>query len=259
MIKLFFYGVLFLLIPQVILGDSAAESASTFTVVVDPGHGGHDGGASGKVSKEKDVALKVALLLSEKLRNKGIKVIVTRSTDQFIPLYERIGLANKVKANLFISVHCNSMPKNKSNRASIRGTETFVSGFGRLDEQDIALRENASILLEKDYKKNYAGYDPRNPESYIILSLMKNAYRNQSIKLATLIQKEFTQSGRLDRTVQEKSLAVLARASMPAVLTEIGFLSNPSEEQYMRSQTGQNEIATDLLNAVLAYKKSVKL
>ena len=256
MIKLFLQAFLLLLIPQLILGESAEKMASTFTVVIDPGHGGHDGGAAGKTSKEKDIALKVALLLSERLRDKGVKVIVTRSTDKFIPLYERIGLANKVKAHLFISIHCNSMPKNKSGRASIRGTETFVSGFGRLDEQDIALRENASILLEKDYKKNYAGYDPRNPESYIILSLMKNAYRSQSIKLASIIQKEFTRSGRQDRTVQEKSLAVLARASMPAVLTEIGFLSNPAEEQYMRSQSGQDEIVTDLMNAVLAYKKS---
>lgn len=258
MIKSFYKIALLLLIPQFILGESAEKPAAVFTVVIDPGHGGHDTGASGRNSKEKDIALKISLRLRDKLKANGVKVVLTRSTDKFIPLYERIGLANKVKAHLFISVHCNSMPLNKRNRASIRGTETFVSGFGRLDEQDIALRENASILLEKDYKKNYQGYDPRDPESYIILSLMKNAYRSQSINLASMIQKEFRKSGRIDRKVQEKSLAVLARASMPAVLTEIGFLSSPADEEYMKSVSGQSEIVTDLMNAVLAYKKSVR-
>lgn len=258
MIKSIFQVFLLLLLPNFILGESSESLAPTFTVVVDAGHGGHDSGALGKYAKEKDIALKVALKLSSQLKAKGVKVVMTRTTDKFIPLYERIGLANKVKADLFISIHCNSMPLNKRNRASIRGTETFVSGFGRLDEQDIALRENASILLEKDYKKNYAGYDPRDPESYIILSLMKNAYRTQSISFSSLIQKEYRKSGRIDRGVHEKSLAVLARAAMPAVLTEIGFLSSPSEEEYMRSAEGQTEIVTDLSNAVIAYKKSVK-
>lgn len=258
MIKSALQIFLLLLLPQLILGESSANVAPIFTVVIDAGHGAHDSGALGKLSKEKDLALKVALKLSTKLKANGVKVVMTRTTDKFIPLYERIGLANKVKAHLFISIHCNSMPLNKRNRASIRGTETFVSGFGRLDEQDIALRENASILLEKDYKKNYAGYDPKDPESYIILSLMKNAFRTQSIQFASLIQKEFKRSGRIDRSVHEKSLAVLARAAMPAVLTEIGFISSPAEEQYMRSASGQNEIVTDLSNAVLAYKKSVK-
>jgi len=209
---------------------------------------------------------------------KDVKVIYTRTTDVFIPLYERVAIANQAKADLFISIHCNSMPikrvisgykKDSRGRkvpiyksvqsTSTRGTETFVSGFGRLDEQDVAMRENASILFEKDYKENYDGYDPKDPESIIMLSLMKNAFREQSIKLATFMQDEYTQTGRVDRGVKEQSLAVLARAGMPAVLTEIGFISNPTEEEYMNSAAGQNEIVNCLLKAIQSYKKQVEL
>lgn len=250
------------------------------TIVIDAGHGGPDGSTRGKYSKEKDVALKVALRLGEVLEQnlKDVKIVYTRTTDVLVPLYERIALANKVKADLFISIHCNSMPfrkvvsgyrKDSRGRripiyktvqsTSTHGTETFVSGFGRLGEQDAAIRENASILLEKDYKENYEGYDPKDPETIIMLSLMKNAYREQSIKLATIIQNEYTKSGRADRGVKEQSLAVLARAGMPAVLTEIGFISNAEEEDYMNSQEGQNEIANNLLKAIQTYKKQMEL
>ena len=146
-----------------------------------------------------------------------------------------------------------------SQNTGTSGTETFVSGFGRLDEQDIAIRENASILLEKDYKDNYEGYDPNDPESIIMFSFLKNAFREQSIKLATFMQDEYTKNGRPDRGVKEKSLAVLARAGMPAVLTEIGFISNPAEEAYMNSESGQTEIVNCLLRAIQSYKKQVEL
>ncbi|MEO8795104.1 MAG: N-acetylmuramoyl-L-alanine amidase, partial [Daejeonella sp.] len=121
------------------------------------------------------------------------------------------------------------------------------------------MRENSSILLEKDYKDNYDGYDPKDPASIILLSLMKNAYRDQSIKLATFIQDSYIQTGRVDRGVKEQSLAVLARAGMPAVLTEIGFISNPDEEEYINSDAGQNEIVIGLLKAIQTYKKQVEL
>ncbi|HEY1010093.1 MAG TPA: N-acetylmuramoyl-L-alanine amidase, partial [Daejeonella sp.] len=189
-----------------------------------------------------------------------------------------IGIANNIKADLFISIHCNSMPIKRvvvsyrkdsrgrripvyANRqsTSTRGTETFVSGFGRLDEQDVVIRENESILLEKDYKNNYEGYDPKDPESIIMLSLMKNAFRDQSIKLASYMQDEYVLSGRVDRGVKEQSLAVLAKAGMPAVLTEIGFVSNPEEEEYMNSESGQNEIVNNLLKAIQTYKKQAEL
>lgn len=250
------------------------------TIVVDAGHGGHDGATKGVYSREKDVALKVALRLGQAIEEnlKDVKVIYTRTTDVFVPLYERIGLANRNKADLFISIHCNSMPikrivsgyrKDSRGRkipiyksvqsTSTKGTETFVSGFGRLDEQDVVMRENESILLEKDYKDNYEGYDPKDPESIILLSLMKNAFRDQSIKLATFMQDEYILSGRVDRGVKEQSLAVLARAGMPAVLTEIGFVSNPEEEDYMNSELGQFEIVANLLKAIQTYKKQAEL
>lgn len=250
------------------------------TIVLDAGHGGTDGATKGLFSREKDIALQVALRLGKAIEEnmKDVKVVYTRTTDIFVPLYERIGLANRVKADLFISIHCNSMPikkvisgyrKDSRGRrvpiyktvqsTSTKGTETFVSGFGRLDEQDVVMRENESILLEKDYKDNYDGYDPKDPESIILLSLMKNAFREQSIKLASYIQEEYVQSGRIDRGVKEQSLAVLARAGMPAVLTEIGFVSNPEEEEYMNSELGQNEIVSNLLKAIQTYKKQAEL
>jgi len=254
------------------------------TIVIDAGHGGQDGATHGAISKEKDVALMTALRLGKAIEEqlKDIKVVYTRTTDVFVPLYERIGLANRVKADLFISIHCNSMPiykktvitgyhRNKKGKkvptystvttqsTSTSGVETFVSGFGRMDEQDIALRENASILLEKDYKDNYEGYDPKDPESIIMFSFLKNSFREQSIKLATFMQDEYAKTGRIDRGVKEKSLAVLARAGMPALLTEIGFISNPEEEAYMNSETGQQEIVDCLLKAIQTYKKQLEV
>lgn len=249
------------------------------TIVIDAGHGGHDGATRGVYSREKDIALQVALRLGKAIEEKltDVKVVYTRSTDVFVPLYERIGIANRIKADLFISIHCNSMPikkvisgyrKDSRGRripiyrtvqsTSTNGTETFVSGFGRLDEQDVVIRENGSILLEKDYKSNYEGYDPKDPESIIMLSLMKNLFRDQSIKLATFMQDEYSNSGRTDRGVKEQSLAVLARAGMPAILTEIGFVSNLEEEDYMNSDAGQNEIVSNLLKAIQTYKKQAE-
>ncbi len=274
-----------ILIPFISNGKSSLTTPYRIkTIVIDAGHGGQDGATHGAVSKEKDVALMTALRLGKAIEEqlKDVKVVYTRTTDVFVPLYERIGLANRVKADLFISIHCNSMPiykksvitgyhRNKkgkrvptystvtSQSTSTRGVETFVSGFGRMDEQDIALRENASILLEKDYKDNYEGYDPKDPESIIMFSFLKNSFREQSIKLATFMQDEYAKTGRIDRGVKEKSLAVLARAGMPAVLTEIGFISNPEEEAYMNSETGQQEIVDCLLKAIQTYKRQLEV
>ncbi len=235
------------------------------TIVIDAGHGGEDGSTHGSMSKEKDVALQVALKLGKEIeaRLPDIKVVYTRKTDVFVKLYDRIGIANREKADLFISIHCNSMPliNYKGRRIpdpTTRGTETFVAGFNRLGEQDVEIRENASILLEKDYKSNYGGFDPNDPESYIIFSLMKNAFRDQSIKLASLVQDEYVKEGRVDRGVKEKGLAVLQRAGMPAILTEIGFISNPEEERYINSDEGQQKIVDNLVNAIINYKKQLE-
>jgi N-acetylmuramoyl-L-alanine amidase len=261
-----------------------AQQYKIKTIVIDAGHGGKDGATHGLYSKEKDVALKTALNLGKLIETNmpDVKVIYTRTTDVFVPLYDRIGLANQSKADLFISIHCNDMPlyrntvttgyrKGKHGKkipiretvyrksTSTRGTETFVSGLSRMNEQDPVInRENASILMEENYKENYEGFDPNNPENYIILSLMKNNYREASLNFAKRVQDEYVKVGRIDRGVQEKSLAVLARAGMPAILTEIGFISNPEEEDYMNSEAGQAEITNGLLAAIDSYKKSVE-
>ncbi|GGC36443.1 hypothetical protein GCM10011386_30720 [Parapedobacter defluvii] len=244
------------------------------TIVLDPGHGGDKPGARGAISLEKDVVLQVVLKLGKAIEAEipGVKVLYTRTTDIDVELYKRIEFANAHKADLFISVHCNATPirrirqRNSKGKyyyvsrqdKTVRGTETFVSGFGRLGEQDAALRENADILLEENYQENYQGFDPNDPGSYIVFSLMKNQFRDKSIKLASLIQDEYVKSGRENRGVQEQSLAVLARAGMPAVLTEIGFLSNPNEETFMNSEKGQAEIINNLVQAIKAYKRQVE-
>lgn len=257
MIKNLVFIIGILLFPQLSNASTLkeAEDSAPYTVVVDAGHGGKDAGAKGASTYEKKVALAVALRLRDKLRDKGYRVVMTRSSDIFIPLYERIEKANDVKANLFISIHCNSMPLRTAGRAGVRGAETYVSGFGRLDEQDIAIRENASILLEKNYKKNYNGYDPKDPESIILLSLMKNTYRSRSIQIAELVQREYRRDGRVDKGVHEKSLAVLARAAMPAILTEIGYISSPSEERYLMSANGQEDVASAIATAVTNFRR----
>lgn len=262
-----------------------AQEYKIKTIVIDAGHGGKDGSTRGEYSTEKGVALKTALRLGKAIEEnmKDVKVVYTRTEDVFVPLYERIGLANQVKADLFISIHCNDMPvysqryisgykRNKkgkrvpiyatrhSKSTSTRGTETFVSGSGRINEQDDAIkRENAAMFLEENYKENYEGFNSDDPESAIILSLMKNTFRTQSLKFAKAIQDQYVAVGRVNRGVQEKSLAVLARAGMPAVLTEIGFISNPGEEEYMNSEAGQIEITNCLLKAIQAYKASVEI
>lgn len=258
--------------------DYLSTGSKVKTIIIDAGHGGQDGSTHGSFSKEKDVALTVALKLGKEIEAKmpGVRVVYTRTTDIFVKLYDRIGIANKEKADLFISIHCNSMPPVKQRyvikylkgkpvygyrsipNPVTRGTETFVAGFNRLDEQDVAIRENASILLEKDYKTNYGGFDPNDPESYIIFSLMKNAFRDQSIKLASLVQDEYLKEGRINRGVKEQGLAVLQRAGMPAILTEIGFISNPEEEKYINSEEGQEAIINNLLNAIINYKKQIE-
>ncbi|MCY1514380.1 N-acetylmuramoyl-L-alanine amidase AmiC [compost metagenome] len=279
--------MLLILISSMLIIDNQlfAQEYKIKTIVIDAGHGGKDSVTRGRYSSEKEVALRTALNLGKAIEEqmKDVKVIYTRTDDTFIPLYERIAIANDVKADIFISIHCNDMPvytqkyisgytKNKNGKrvaiyktrhvksTSTKGVETFVSGMGRVNEQDDAIkRENAAIFLEDNYKENYSGFNADDPESLIILSLMKNTYRTQSLKLAKLIQDEYVKVNRVNRGVQEKSLAVLARAGMPALLTEIGFISNPDEEDYMNSEAGQKEIIDCLIKAIQAYKNSIEI
>lgn len=229
------------------------------TIVIDAGHGGRKPGASGSFSTEKDISLKVALKLGSKLKQElpDIKVIYTRTKDVDVDLYRRAEIANEANADLFISVHCNSMPPGNKH---IKGVETLVAGSHRLKEQDAAIRENADIKLEKNYKKKYEGYDPNDPTSFILLSLLKNAFRDKSIKFAKLIQNSYVgRDERLSRGVKEQGVLVLQRCGMPAVLTEVGFISNKEEEKYINSEKGQDEIAESILAAIKTYKKNVEV
>lgn len=231
-------------------------------IVIDAGHGGKFTGAVGKYSREKDVTLKVALLLGKAIQAnmKDVKVIYTRTVDMNFmdenpkDLKYRIDVANKAKADLLISVHCNSIAGSTKNRAAAKGVETFVAGSARLNEQDAALKQYSA--LEEEYKIEEKG--PSDPAAAIMLSLVKGALRDQSIRLASLIQDEYVATGRVNRGVQELSLAILRTATMPAILTEIGFISNPEEEDYINSESGQNEIVGCLLRAIQAYKKQAE-
>ncbi|WP_235526194.1 N-acetylmuramoyl-L-alanine amidase [Pedobacter sp. Leaf216] len=272
--------IIYLVLSNSVDNQVFAQEYKIKTIVIDAGHGGKDGATHGVYSKEKDVALKTALNLGRALQDslKDIKVIFTRQTDVFIPLYERINIANNAKADLFISIHLNDMPVRvsrvvdyykkvrgrkvpvyrtvTSKSTSTRGTETFVSGTGRLGEQDeVIKRENASMFLEDNYQKNYEGFIANTPESDIMLSLMKQTNRDRSLKFASMLQQEYVNAGRTNRGVQEKSLAVLARAAMPAVLTEIGFVSNPEDEDYMNSEDGQKEIVNGIIKAIKNYRR----
>lgn len=222
------------------------------TVVIDPGHGGHDSGCLGSSAKEKQVALAVALKLGKLIEEKypDVNVIYTRTTDVFVELHERANIANRNHADLFICVHCNSGPP------SAFGTETYVMGLHKTEDNlAVAKRENSSILLEKDYKANYDGFDPNSPEANIIFSLYQNSFLTQSLKLSALIQQQFEEyGGRYNRGVKQAGFLVLYRTAMPSLLIETGFLTNSTEERYLNTEKGQLTIATSIYRAFVEYK-----
>lgn len=227
------------------------------TVVLDAGHGGKDAGCSGKDSKEKNLTLEYVLSLGSMIEDKypDIHVVYTRKKDEFVELYERANIANKSKADLFISIHCNWNPN-----ASPYGTETYVLGLHRAkDNLDVAKRENSSIFLENNYEKNYDGFDPNSPEGNILLSMSQNAHLGQSISLAEKIEREFaTKSQRKSRGVRQAGFLVLRATSMPAILVETGFLSNPNEEDYMTCAKGKKEIVQNIFTGFEKYKAAVE-
>ncbi len=225
------------------------------TVVIDAGHGGHDSGCLGVFEKEKNVTLDIALKLGAMIEKNmpDIKVIYTRKTDEFIELYERAEIANRNNADLFISIHCNA---NKN--TSAYGTESWVMGLHKSEANlEVAQRENSSILLEDNYSKNYDGFDPNSPESYIIFSLNQSAYIDQSISLASKVEQEFDKDGRSSRGVKQAGYLVLWRTTMPAILIETGFLTNRAEEKVLASDEGQNEIVHSIFDAVKDYRFSI--
>jgi N-acetylmuramoyl-L-alanine amidase len=262
----------------------AIAAAGIKVIVIDPGHGGKDPGCQGVTHKEKDIALAVALKLGKYIEEnmKDVNVIYTRTTDVFIDLEERAQIANKAKADLFISIHCNAagkpvmvtdaktgkqrpkMYKNRKGKLVVVetsnpvpfGSETYVMGLKNEEgKMKVATRENSAIFYEDDYEKKYGGFDPESEESYIIMSNYTSAYVIQSANLALKIQEEYAgKAGRVNKGVHRQSIWVLWRTSMPSILTELGYLTNPLEEKFMSSEQGQDYLAKALFRGVRRYK-----
>lgn len=235
----------------------ARDKDGHFIVVIDAGHGGHDSGAVGRRSKEKDITLGVALKVGQQLKkqNPNITVYYTRSTDVFIGLDERANYAIKKHADLFVSIHANATKSRSAN-----GSETFVLGLHRSkDNLEVAMKENSAILLEEDYTKKYEDFDPQSSESYIIFQFIQNKHLDASIRLAQLVQSGLVGSGRNNRGVKQAGFLVLRKAAMPSVLIELGFITNADEENYMRSESGQTTLAKNIASAIVQYEKGVAL
>ncbi|MDR0969554.1 MAG: N-acetylmuramoyl-L-alanine amidase [Lentimicrobiaceae bacterium] len=226
------------------------------TVVIDAGHGGKDSGAVGKRSKEKNITLAVALKTGKYIQEKlpDVKVIYTRQTDKFVELNRRAEIANKNNADLFISIHCNAMPKGNT---ATYGAETFVMGEHKNKSNlEVAMLENAAILYEENSDTVYDGFNPNSTEAYIALSLFQGEYKTQSIRLAQNVQEQFAKRvGRVDRGVQQAGFLVLHRTMMPSVLIELGFLTNASEETFLLSDDGQSFMASAIFRAFRDFKK----
>jgi len=250
--------IIYLIIALFIGQNSYAQTFRKIDrVVIDAGHGGKDPGTVGKHSKEKDIALILALKVGKYIKENlpDVEVIYTRKTDVFIELYKRPKIANEKKADVFISIHCNAA----ASKSAI-GTETFIIGATKSERNlAIAKKENAAILYEADYEERYDNFNPNSPESYIIFELFQNAYREQSESLARKVQAEFTNKlHRVNRGVREAGFLVLVNTTMPSILVEAGFLSNPEEEKYLMSESGQNEIASGIYRAFKAYKHQME-
>lgn len=231
-------------------------SEKTWVIVIDAGHGGKDPGALGAASREKNITLAIALKTGEYIEQniKNAQVLYTRKTDVFVDIKERAEFANKNKADLFISIHANW-----GGSKSIRGTETFVMGHTK-DEQnlEVAMKENEVILLEDDFSTKYEGFDPKSPESYIMFTLMQNIFQEQSTSLASNIQSQFkNRVSRVDRGVKQAGFWVLYMTTMPSVLVETGFITHPEEEKYLTSKEGQDYLASAIFRATRDYINDV--
>lgn len=236
------------------VGSNANAQSSKFKVVLDAGHGGKDYGALYNGHIEKNIALAVVQKVGKILeKDKSIEVIYTRKTDVFIELIERTNIANKVDANIFVSIHCNA-----TSNTSAFGTETFVMGVTKnASNLEAAKKENQVVTLEPDYKEKYEGYDPKSPETLIGMTLMQEEYLLNSIDLASKIQDNFTDNlKRKNRGVKQAQFLVLHKAYMPRVLVEMGFISNDAEGKYLDSDGGQDDVAEAIASAIVNYKKA---
>ncbi|WP_026916239.1 N-acetylmuramoyl-L-alanine amidase family protein [Christiangramia portivictoriae] len=256
LLKLFVFTSLFFLTSTATFSAEIPPNMDDFVVVLDAGHGGKDPGNMGNGYKEKDIALSIILKIGAELEKyKNIKVVYTRKSDVFVELFERGRIANEANADLFVSVHCNS------HNSQASGTETFVLGLNRNETNfEVAKKENSVIYLEDNYEVTYAGYDPNSPESTIGLTIMQEEYLDQSILLADLVQKQFTNTlKRKNRGVKQMGLIVLHQTYMPSVLVETGFLTNNQEGPYLNSSRGKDDMARAITNAILEYSKTINL
>ena len=244
-----------LLILMLMLTVTVVAANKKFTLVIDAGHGGNDAGAIGKITKEKHINLNVALAFGRLVERNcsDVKVIYTRKTDVFIPLHTRADIANNNKADLFVSIHTNSLPKGHISR----GIETYTLGMHRAaDNLEVAKRENEVILYEKDYKQRYQGFDPNSSESYIMFEFIQDHNMAQSVDLAKFVQKRICAStGRQNKGVKQAGFLVLRETSMPSCLIELGFISTSDEERFLHSQDGVSRLAQGIYQAFLDYKK----
>ena len=233
---------------------TATGANRRFTLVIDPGHGGHDAGALGAISKEKNINLSVALQFGKYVERNmpDVRVIYTRKTDVFIPLNERANIANRANADLFISVHTNALPAGKI----ARGFETYTLGMHRAkDNLDVAMRENSVISMEKDYQQRYQGFDPRSSESYIIFEFIQGKNMERSVDLARMIQRGVCDgANRPDKGVHQAGFLVLRETSMPGCLIELGFITTPDEERLLNNDSRVDDIARGIYEAFAKYK-----
>ncbi|MFO7978056.1 MAG: N-acetylmuramoyl-L-alanine amidase [Bacteroidales bacterium] len=252
--RFFIFFVMLSLTALALKAQPADGRGFVRTVVIDPGHGGKAPGAVGRKSREKDITLAISLQLGQLINEHlpDVKVIYTRTTDKFVEFHERTAIANRNHADLFISIHCNAA----ANRMAY-GTETFVMGLhvGKAN-LEVAKKENADILLEDNYQEKYDGYDPNSPEANIIFTLYQNAHLEHSLQIASLVQQQFRDRAmRHDRGIKQAGFLVLYQATMPSILVEAGFLSNPKEEEYLMSKQGQSHIASAIFRAFREYKQ----
>ena len=237
-----------------VLVMTAFAANKRFTLVIDPGHGGHDAGALGTISKEKNINLAVALRFGKYVEQNlpEVRVIYTRKTDVFIPLNERANIANRANADLFISVHTNALPAGKI----ARGFETYTLGMHRAkDNLDVAMRENSVISMEKDYQQRYQGFNPRSSESYIIFEFIQGKNMERSVELARMIQRGVCDgANRPDKGVHQAGFLVLRETSMPGCLIELGFITTPDEERLLNNDSRVDDIARGIYEAFAKYK-----
>ena len=243
-------------VPMLAQQKAPAKKEKPFTVVIDAGHGGHDPGALGKITQEKKLNLDVSLLLGRMIEEEypDVRVCFTRKTDVFLTLQERANFVNKNNADLFICIHTNA----SESREAV-GAETFVLGIDKMASNlSVAMRENSVMLLEDNYETTYQGFDPNSIESYIMFELMQDRYFDQSLQFATQVQQEFAGTlNRADRGVRQAGFWVLHKSACPSVLVEMGFISNATEEKYLVSQTGKEELGAAIFTAFANYKAAL--